>query len=274
MGLAPEKLTNMLVTAILRGDHGGIASILSMGANPNLSDAKGNTPLMIAATDPRDHGSLKALIAAKVDPNVPNANGALPLHAVLRMKDERPMLAAINILLAGKANPNLGERRPDGVVQTPLQLALALNRNDMVIETLMRGGADPCRGEHPLLHAMAREGRYGLLEAAHAGGADMNYQDADGMTCLMHAARAGAARTVEILLECGADPTLLDKNGENAIAHACAAPADSDFKPVIKMMQAAANDYVLRKEMRTLRGELASLRAEVDGLRQRTEKAS
>lgn len=274
MGLAPEKLTSMLVTAIVRGDAGGIASIISMGANPNLSDAKGNTPVTIAATDPRDLSPLKALLAAKADPNVPGANGMLPLHSVLRMKDEKHMLAAIEILLAAKADPNLGERRPDGVFQSPLQIAITLNRNDAIIETLMRHGADPCRGDRPLLHMMAHEGRYGLLEAAHAGGADINRQDVDGLTCLMLAARAGAARTVETLLECGADPTLKDKNGDDAITHARAAPPDTDFRPVIKMMKNAAHDYVLRKELRALRTELASLRTELDGLRQRAEKAS
>ncbi|MEZ0223850.1 MAG: ankyrin repeat domain-containing protein [Alphaproteobacteria bacterium] len=274
MGLAPEKLNNMLVTAIVRGDLGGIPSIISMGADPNGSDAKGNTPVVIAATDPRDHGALKALLAAKGDPNVAGTNGMLALHSVLRMKDGKHMLAAVEILLDAKADPNLGERRPDGVFQSPLQIAITLNRSDAVIETLMRHGADPCRGDRPLLHMMAHEGRYGLLEAAHAGGADINKQDVDGLTALMLAARAGAARTVEVLLECGADPTLLDKQGQNAIAHACAAPLDSDFKPVIKMMKNSANDYVLRKEMRTLRADLTALRSEMDSLRQKAEKAS
>jgi uncharacterized protein len=274
MGLAPEKLTNMLVTAIVRGDVGGISSIISMGADPNGSDAKGNTPLTIAATDPRDHGPLKALLAAKADPNVPGANGMLPLHSVLRMKDGKHMLEAIEILLNAKADPNLGERRPDGVFQSPLQIAITLNRSDAVIETLMRHGADPCRGERPLLHMMAHEGRYGLLEAAHAGGADINEQDVDGLTPLMLAGRAGVTRTVETLLECGADPTLKDKQGNDAIAHARAAPPDSDFKPVIKLMMNAANDYVLRKEMRALRSEVTVLRCEIDDLRRKTEKAS
>lgn len=274
MGLAPEKLTNMLVTAIVRGDAGGIASIVSMGADPNASDAKGNTPVVIAATDPRDHGPLKALLAAKGDPNVAGANGMLSLHSVLRMKDGKHMLAAVEILLDAKADPNLGERRPDGVFQSPLQIAVTLNRSDAVIETLMRHGADPCRGDRPLLHMMAHEGRYGLLEAAHAGGSDIDKQDVDGLTALMLAARTGAGRTVETLLECGADPTLKDKQGNDAIAHARAAPPDSDFKPVIKMMMNAANDYVLRKEMRTLRNEVTALRSEMDSLRQKAEKAS
>jgi ankyrin repeat protein len=269
MPLAPEKLNRMLVGAVLKNDAGGIAGLVAMGADTKLSDPKGNTPLLIAATDPREHGALKALLEAKADPNFPGANGALPLHAVLRMKDDRLMPQAVALLIGAGADPNAVEKAPNKPQLTPLQIALGLNRNDKVLDALLRGGADPARGENAAqglkapLHMLALEGRYAALEAAALCGADLNRADAEGRTCLMIAARAGAQRTVEMLVERGADPHLRDKHGLDAAAHARAAPPDTDFRPLLKILLQASNDHSLRREVEALRVELENLRRTV-----------
>lgn len=57
-----------------------------------------------------------------------------------------------------------------------------------------------------------------ILEA----GADINAQDIDGMTALMHACRNGQINIVRFLLKSGADITIKDNDGYDAAAIASA----------------------------------------------------
>lgn len=268
--LTPEKLTEMLVQAILKNDARQIASVITQGANLALSDSKGNTPLIIAATDPREHGALHALLAAQANPNLPAANGKLPLHSVLRMKEEKVMPTAIDLLLAAGADPNLFEMRPNEPPMTALQVAGASERSDKIMEKLLTAGADPRVGEDPKidrlspLHILARQGRYPLLETAFNYGVPIDYADYLGRTCLMWAARSGATRTIEMLLESGADPMLKDKNGHDVLTHAKNAPPDVDTRPLVKAVARAAKDYGLRKEVKDLRTEVDELKHTVE----------
>jgi ankyrin repeat protein len=51
----------------------------------------------------------------------------------------------------------------------------------------------------------------------------MPLDEAGGMTPLMAAAAGGHETVVEVLLDCGADPSVRDKQGRSAAAHARAA---------------------------------------------------
>lgn len=268
--MPPEKLTRMLVAAILKNDAGGIANLAAMGADLNRSDDKGNSPVTIAATDPREHGALKALLDAKADPNAPSANGKMPLHSVLRMKDEKIMPSAIDMLLTVKADPNIVERGPDGKLMTALQVALAHERSDRIIAMIMAGGADACLGEDPAsgmlapLFVFARGGRYPLLEMAFGAGADIDRRDAAGRTCLLWAARDGMVKTMEMLLERGADPTVKDGDGKDAMAYARVLPVESGRNDLMRMLTRAIREFEVRSEIRDLRQTLDTLRLTVE----------
>jgi ankyrin repeat protein len=261
-----------MVAAILKNDANRIAALIAQGAPVNASDSKGNSLLVIAATDPREHRALTALLEAKADPNYASANGKLPVHAVLRMKDGRMILQSITALLEAGADPNKIEQRPDRPHMTAFQIAYEENRDDKIYDKLLSSGADPSLGEDVAkgvfspLHGLAAIGRYAVLETAHNCGINIDRQAANGMTCLMLAARAGAAKTIETLLECNADPTLKDNKGMDAMMYVRSAPPDTDYRPLLKLMSRAAKDHLLRKEM-------AALRAEVDSLRQLVAKS-
>jgi len=271
-GVTPESLIQDTVGAILKNDAARISALVAQGAPVNASDSKGNSLLTIAATDPREHRALTALLQMKADPNHASANGKLPLHAVLRMKDPRMILQAISALLEAGADPNKVEQRHDQPPMTAFQVAYEQNRDDKIYEKLLTCGADPALGEdaakgvYSPLHALAAKGRYAVLETAYNCGIDINKPAANGMTCLMLAAKAGAAKTIEALLECNADPTLKDAKGLDAMMHVRSAPPDTDYRPLLKMMMRAAKDHLLRKEV-------AALRSEVDGLRQQIAKS-
>lgn len=271
--LSPAEMTEKMVQAILKNDVPAINALIVRGADVNASDAKGNSLLLIAATDPREHRALEALIAAQADPNKPSANGRMPLHSVLRMKDDKLMPAAAETLFKAKADPNIIERRPNNPPQTAFQVAYEQNRHDRVLEMLLKNGADPTIGEDLTakivapLHALAWTGRYGVLETAYQNGVNLDKPASDGMTCLMLAAREGATKTVEVLLDCNADPTLVDRRGQDAIAYAHKAPPETDKRAMLKLLVRAAREFSLRKE-------IAKLRHDLDDLRRKVEKSA
>lgn len=266
---SPEEMTEALVQYILKNDEKKIRALLSQGANANASDSKGNTLLVIAATDPREHKALDAILTAKPDPDLPGRNGKLALHSVLRMKDDRLMPATVEKLLTAGADPNKIETREGQPPRAAFHIAIENNRGDAVLELLLKAGADPSLGEDAAaktlspLHALARLGRYGLLETAKNCGVNIDKPDYSGLTPLMWAAREGAAKTVETLLQCGADPTLKDHAGLDAAAHAKAAPPDTDMRPLIQMMARAAKDRLILNELTALRAEVEELRRAV-----------
>ncbi len=270
--LSADKLTKMLVAAIIKNDAGAIASLVPMGADVNRSDEKGNSPLVIAATDPREYGALKALLAAKADPNLPGANGRLPLHSLLRMKDERIMQEGVGLLLEAKADPNKLESQAGAWPAAALHVAIIAGRSDKIIDMLLFAGADPCAGEDSgagilaPLHLLARSGRYPLLETAFASGADVDRRDASGKTCLIWAAQEGMVKTVEALLERGADPTLKDRDGKDAAARALAVPVEEGRGEILRMLVRFSRDFTVRAEIRELRAGLDTLRRALDQL--------
>ncbi len=255
--LSPAEMTEKMVQAILKNDVAAINALIVRGADVNASDSKGNSMILIAATDPREHRALEA-------------NGRMPLHSVLRMKDDKLMPAAAETLFKAKADPNMIETRPNNPPQTAFQVAYEQNRHDRVLEMLLKNGADPTIGEDMAakivapLHALAWTGRYGVLETAYQNGVNLDKPASDGMTCLMLAAREGATKTVEVLLECNADPTLVDRRGQDAIAYAHKSPPETDKRAMLKLLVRAAREFSLRKEIAKLRHDLDDLRRKVE----------
>lgn len=90
-----------LLTATKRRDAGWIRYLLTLGANPNIADKAGVTPLMLASQLGFVDGiALLASKGAKVD--APNEAGETPLILAVHRHDT----AMIRILLAAGADPN------------------------------------------------------------------------------------------------------------------------------------------------------------------------
>jgi len=179
------------------------------------------------------------------------------------------MLEAVTALLDAGANPNLAEDRAGEIQQTAFQIACAHSRDDKILEKLLSKGADPMMGEdaakgiYAPLHDLAMAGRYGVLESAHHAGVNIDKPAYNGVTCLMLAAGNGAAKTIEMLLECGADPAVKDKKGLDAAAHLNSSPRDTDRRALLKLMARAAGALSLRREIDALRAEVDSLRRQI-----------
>ena len=86
---------------VKRGDDLYLRYLLSRGADPNLRDGRGNTPLLLAVQFGQT-GMIETLVAGRANPNLGNAGGETPLIRAVQRRD----LAMVRALLAAKANPD------------------------------------------------------------------------------------------------------------------------------------------------------------------------
>jgi cytohesin len=228
-----------LVDAVRRGDVQEVARLLAAGADPNVKDLDGHTPLHYAAEQCRaDIAEL--LLKHGADPNARDDHGKTPLHRAVAVG----CVEVAELLLSRGADPNVRDK--DGY--TPLlNLAGGLRESVDLAAVLLARGANPnvvdYHGRTPLFHAaerfhkdlfyllLGRGARATLREAALIGdvylaeellkqGADPYERDADGRTPLHYALERCHVEVAELLLRHGADPNARDKDGHTPLYYA------------------------------------------------------
>jgi ankyrin repeat protein len=85
-----------------RGDAAYTTFLLQKGADPNIRDARNNTPMMAAVDAGRGNEMVPLLLLAKANPNLGNASGETPLIRAVQRRD----IALVRTLLAAKADPD------------------------------------------------------------------------------------------------------------------------------------------------------------------------
>lgn len=86
---------------VKRGDELYLRFLLAKGADPNLRDGKGNTPLMLAASGGQS-GMIDILLSGGANVNQGNGSGETPLIRAVQRHD----LAMVRTLLAAGADPD------------------------------------------------------------------------------------------------------------------------------------------------------------------------
>jgi len=189
-----------LVEAVRRGDVQEVERLLAAGADPNVKDLDGKTPLHYAAE--RCRADLAELLLKHgADPNAKNVRGETPLHRAVRERCG----AVVELLLRHGADPNA--RDADG--ETPLHKA---DRVELA-ELLLRHGADPNARDKEGWTPLHRAGRIELAELLLRYGADLNARTDAGVKLLRSAAISGNVKLAEILLSRGVDPNARAADG-------------------------------------------------------------
>ena len=90
---------------VKRGDVTYVNYLLARGADPNLKDGAGNTPLIVAVNS-GSGGLIDPLIKGGANVNLANSSGETPLIRAVQRRD----LGLVRVLLAAGANPDQSDR--------------------------------------------------------------------------------------------------------------------------------------------------------------------
>ena len=181
--LRSDFVTTALMKAAGRGRRDMVKYLLAKGARVNGRDGNGQTPLMTAVTFGFED-IVTLLVAAGADVKARDTRG----NSAFGVATFGAHLEIADVLLAHGADPN--EADPSGI--TPLLGAASLG-NEEVLRYLVAKGAK--------VNAVTQQ-QYG------------------GSTALTTAASVGQVTSVKALLELGADPRLVMKDGGTALSHA------------------------------------------------------
>jgi ankyrin repeat protein len=185
-----------LLSAVRARRDGLVAFLLQKGADPNIPDKYGKTPLIWAAAA-GDQVNLQHLMENGADFR-PDKDGKTPLSRAAY----RAQLWAINFLIEKGADPN--QTGHEGI--TPL--TAAVNSGDLeAVDRLLKRGAridgTNCKGQTPLccLIDTVRHPSLDMLNHLIEKGADINARDKEGRTVLgvLQIARASANESPERL---------------------------------------------------------------------------
>ena len=152
---------------------------------------------------------IEKLLARGFDPNTPNEKGAPGLVAALQ--SEAPKSA---LLLAKHPKTNVELANSSG--ETPLMLAAIQNQLELARLLIDRGAEVNRKGWTPL-HYAATRGHREMMRLLLDHDAYIDSESPNGTTPLMMAAYSGSPLSVKLLLEEGADPTLVNDGNVSAL---------------------------------------------------------
>ena len=155
---------------------------------------------------------VEKLLAKGFDPNSPSENGTPAL--VYALQSEAPKSA---LVLARFQATQINAANSVG--ETALMLA-AINNYMDVAKVLVERGADVNREGWTPLHYAATRGHREMMRYLLENEAYIDAEAPNGNTPLMMAARYAQPLAVKLLLEEGADPTLVNHNNESALSMA------------------------------------------------------
>ena len=143
----------------------------------NELDAAGRTLLYLNATF-QDKETIETMLERGADPNIPNSQGRTPVHAAARSGSS----ASLAILLKSRYRADLNVQDAFGC--TPLMNAVSRSDGKDLAAMLLHRGADTNisnkKGWYPA-HVLAAHNEAQWLEELATAGADLNVTDNDGM---------------------------------------------------------------------------------------------
>ena len=199
-----------LSAALIKDDFSTASSLLQRGADVNVPDKRGFSPLHQASQGGRI-GTMWLLLENGADVNIRNTTGDTPL-AFASYAGE---IEASRLLLQWGANVDSQNKKG----QSPLHSAVKRGHLD-VVRLLIESGANMNlhseTGSTPLYLA-SRSGHLELAELLIQLGANVNSRNNDGWTPLHTASRSGWVKSVELLIQGGAQVDSRDNNDQTPL---------------------------------------------------------
>lgn len=216
-----------------------IATLARAGANVNARNGSGETPLHFAAGSGKNPAAVTALLAFGADPNIKDILGYTPMRRAARRADDSEKFAAAFSPEAVAAYREKERRDRAAVRKRNFEQRLRAARVSCekwntsgffrnagapdvarCLQTESLGARNDV-GETPL-HMAAKFGKEPKVVAAIAkAGADLNARDEKGRTPLHTAAVfSKEPKVVAALIEAGADMSVRDKRGRTALEFA------------------------------------------------------
>jgi ankyrin repeat protein len=177
----PHGEMTALLLAARQGAIDGVRALVEAGANLDLADPQGTTPLMSAIVN-RHNDVAELILESGADPNLTDSSGMGALYAAVDLRTVGPL------------------------INRPTQKATSTVDNAELVAMLLEYGANP-NGQ---LHLP-------ILPRFHNSG---DKQLAEGATPLMRAARTTDLPVMRMLIEYGADPNLSTRNFMTALLFA------------------------------------------------------
>jgi ankyrin repeat protein len=163
----------------------------------------------IAALHFDQPATIDKLLARGFDPNTPNEYGVPAILVALQSDSPK---SAVVLATHPKTRLNVQNR----LGETPLMLA-AINNHVELAKALIARGADVNKTGWTPLHYAATRGHRDMMRLLLENDAYIDSESANGTTPLMMAAYSAPPLAVKLLLEEGADPTLVNNGNASAL---------------------------------------------------------
>jgi len=235
-----EELTPHLFDALNKNEFHKAIQLIQAGADPNVKDHEGWTPLDFAISS-EDPIVVQALIdhGARVDSA--NADGYTPLYRAISYGKEAHVL----VLLEAGANPSVKSHEEE----TPVHHAVD-SGNPNIVQALIDYGAKFDEVDHfgftPLFRAtLSQRNTPALALLLLRAGADPNIKTHEGSTPWEYAIFWKDPNFVQAFIDHGAEIDSIDSNGWTALQNALFSGAIS--KDEAQRLELEANALVLLK---------------------------
>ncbi|XP_067653128.1 serine/threonine-protein phosphatase 6 regulatory ankyrin repeat subunit A-like [Haliotis asinina] len=231
ISVVDEDGDNILHFACLGADENILQHILRLNlVDINYRGSNGMTALLLAAQH-NAHYVFKLLLNSGADPSVVNSDGNNVLHFACKADDEEIVKHVLQLHLV-----DINCRGSNGM--TPLLLAARYNTIG-AFELLLENGADPSvvnsYGNNALHFACIGGNEDIVKHVIKLHLVDINCRGYNEMTPLLLAAERSASGIFEMLLDNGADPSVVNSDGNNALHFACIADDEEIVKHVLKL---------------------------------------
>ncbi|KAI9762377.1 MAG: hypothetical protein M1840_001270 [Geoglossum simile] len=211
-----------LLSAAMNGNDEVVQALLDCGADPNIKNPDGKTPLFLAAMRGHakvvelllvegGHAETVDLLLAKGVDRTPKCNKLLLTSAA-----RNGNFGIVNALLESGANPD----PKSSYGGTPLFLAVMGGHAEVVKLLLAKGANGTIECKRTLLSFAAGNGNFTIVDTLLESGAPPNYKDDDGRAPILYAAMEGHQEIVDLLVSCGADPNCEDDDGRTPVLYA------------------------------------------------------